>query len=243
MSIRSQEQVALLTDYDAGSAYSAAYRTLYANVRFNWKDDEALDEAEITEKPTTRQHTLLLATPNAYTGQATVAANVAIAAAQSGTPTILVDADLRTPGLAQRFGLAKAAGLSDLLVALDDALSPQKGAEMVAQHLSSTFIPGLRLLGAGTASSEAAPTFAARFEELWQGLSLFLRETENKPSLVIFHSVPVLAGPEASLIAAHVGQTLLTIAKGRTTRKQAKQAQEQLERVHAHLTGVVMLNV
>lgn len=240
MSIRSQEQVALLTDYDAGSAYSAAYRTLYANVRFNWKDDE-VDGAGRTESATTQQHTLLLATPNAYTGQATVAANVAIAAAQSGTPTILVDADLRTPGLAQRFGLAKVAGLSDLLAAIDDALSPQAGAQMVGQHLSSTFIPDLRLLGAGTASSEAAPTLTARFEEVLQVLCLFLRETENRSSLIIFHTTPVLAGPEASLIAAHAGQTLLTIAKGRTTRKQAKQAQEQLERVHAHLTGVVLL--
>lgn len=239
MSIRSQEQVALLTDYDVGSAYSAAFRTLYANVRFNWKDDEALEEVGRTENAPTHPHTLLLTTPNAYTGQATVAANVAIAAAQSGTPTILVDADLRTPGLAQRFGLASAAGLSDLLVADADTLTPQ----IMAQHLSSTFIPGLRLLGAGNASSEVVPTLTAKFEEVFQALCLFLKETEKKPSLVIFHSTPVLAGPEASLIAAHAEQTLLTIAKGKTTRKQAKQAQEQLERVHAHLTGVVMLNV
>ena len=238
MSIRSQEQVALLTDYDVGSAYSAAYRTLYANVCFNWQEDEGKDEAGRTERAT-RQHTLLLATPNAYTGQATVAANVAIAAAQSGTPTILVDADLHTPGLAQRFGLAKAAGLSDLLVADAETLTPQ----VIAPHLSSTFIPGLRLLGAGTASSETAPALTAKFEEIFQALCLFLKETENKPSLVLFHSTPVLTGPEASLIAAHAEQTLLTIAKGKTTRKQAKEAQEQLERVHAHLTGVVMLNV
>lgn len=242
MSIRSQEQVALLTDYDVGSAYSAAYRTLYANVRFNWKEDEGEEEAGKTER-TTWQHTLLLATPNAYTGQATVAANVAIAATQSGTPTILVDADLRTPGLAQRFGLASAAGLSDLLMAVADALTPEMGAQMVGQHLSSTFIPGLRLLGAGTASSEAVPTLTAEFEKVFQALCLFLKETEKKPSLVIFHSTPVLTGPEASLIAAQAEQTLLTITKGKTTRKQAKQAQEQLERVHAHLTGVVMLNV
>jgi Mrp family chromosome partitioning ATPase len=238
VSIRSQEQVALLTDYDVGSAYSAAYRTLYANVRFNWQEEEATEEARRTEGAT-QQHTLLLATPNAYTGQATVAANVAIAAAQSGTPTILVDADLRTPGLVQRFGLASAAGLGDLLAADADTLTPQ----IMGQHLSSTFIPGLRLLGAGTASSEAVPTLAAKFEEVFQALCLFLKETEKKPSLVIFHSTPVLTGPEASLIAAHAEQTLLTIAKGKTTRKQAKQAQEQLERVHAHLTGVVMLNV
>lgn len=232
MSIRSQEQVALLTDYDADSVYSAAYHTLYANVRFNWKH-------EGTEEATAQQHTLLLATPNASTEQATVAANLAIAAAQSGMPTILVDADLHTPGLAQRFGLGKTAGLSDLLASDADVLTPQ----VIAQHLSTTFIPRLRLLGAGTSSGETAPMLAANFEEVFQAIRHFLQETENKPSLVIFHSRPVLAGPDASLIAAHTEQTVLTIAKGRTTRKQAKQAQEQLERVYAHLVGVVLLNV
>ena len=235
MSIRSQEQVALLTDYDVSSAYSAAYHTLYANVRYNWKD-EAAEEAGETERAR-QPRTLLLTTPTAYTGQATVAANVAIAAAQSGTPTILVDADLRTPGLAQRFGLTKAAGLNDLLAA--GTLTPQ----VIAQHLSSTFIPGLRLLSAGTVSGEVTSTLTAKFEEVCQALCHFLQETENKSGLVIFHSSPVLTGPDASLIAARAEQTLLTITKGRTTRKQAKQAQEQLERVHAHLTGVIMLNV
>ena len=104
MSIRSQDQVALLTDYDAGSAFSEAYHTLYANIRFSWDSEK------------NKQHTLLLSTPSTYAGQAAVAANVGIAAAQSGTPTILVDADLRAPSLEQRFGLGKSAGLCDVLL-------------------------------------------------------------------------------------------------------------------------------
>ena len=131
MSIRSQEQVALLTDYDPGSAYSAAYYTLFANIRFDWKNEQ-------------RIHTLLLVSPAFYADQATVAANVAIAAAKSGIPTILVDADLRTPSLAQRFGLEKGAGLADLL-AQDSITTPS-----VQQYVKETFIPGLRLLSAGT---------------------------------------------------------------------------------------------
>lgn len=237
MSIRSQEQVALLTDYDADSAYSAAYHTLYANMRFNWRDEQTAVQPAQTPQAIP-PHTLLLTTPNAYIGQATVTANVAIAAAQSGTPTILVDADLHSPGLGQRFGLGKVAGLSDLLTADANTLTPQ----LIVQHLCPTFIPGLRLLDAGNASSQTTPTLAARFEEIFQALCGFLQETENKPSLIIFHSPPVLAGPDAALIAAYTGQTLLTITQGHTTRKQAKQAQEQLERVHAQLVGVVLLN-
>jgi Mrp family chromosome partitioning ATPase len=68
-------------------------------------------------------------------------------------------------------------------------------------------------------------------------------ETEAGPGLVIFNAPPVLVGPDASLIGALVEQTILTIAKGHTTRTQAKQAQEQLQRAHANLTGIVMLDI
>ncbi len=224
MSIRSQEQVALLTDYDPGSAYSTAYYTFFANLRFAWKHEQ-------------RIHTLLLSSPSLYTGQATIAANVAIAAAKSGTATILVDADLRTPSLEQRFGLEKGTGLADLLS--EESITTQH----VQQHLRNTFIPGLRLLSAGMAVEGAALLLSTKLQTAIQAMCLLLSETETGPGLVIFNSAPVLKGPDASLIGTLVEQTILTIAKGRTTRTQARQAQEQLVRAHTNLVGIVMLDV
>ena len=227
MSIRSQEQVALLTDYDAGSAFSEAYHTLYANIRFSWDSEKS------------KQHTLLLTTPSTYTGQAAVAANIGIAAAQSGTPTILVDADLRTPGLEQRFGLGKSAGLCDAL--LETSISAQK----IEQFLSKTFIADLRLLSAGTSPTIEAATLllTEKLPEVLKSICHYLSETEARPGFVIFNAPPVLVGPDASLIGALVEQTILTVAKGHTTRLQAKQAQEQLQHAHANLAGIVMLDI
>ncbi len=227
MSIRSQDQVALLTDYDAGSAFSEAYHTLYANIRFSWDSEK------------NKQHTLLLSTPSTYAGQAAVAANVGIAAAQSGMPTILVDADLRAPSLEQRFGLGKSAGLCDLL--LEELISAQK----IEQFLRKTFIADLRLLSAGNSPTiEAADLLLSeKLPEVIQSIRHCVSETEDGPGLVIFNAPPVLVGPDASLIGALVEQALLTIAKGHTTRVQAKQAQEQLQRAHANLTGIVMLDI
>lgn len=224
MSIRSQEQVALLTDYDTNSAYSAAYHTFFANIRFNWNKEQHI-------------HTLLLCPPATYAGQATVAANVAIVAAKSGTPTILVDADLRASSLEQRFGMEKAEGLGDLLA--KDTITTQ----VVRQHLRDTFIPGLRLLSAGMAAEGEALLLSEKLQAAIQTISLCLSETETTPGMVIFNSPPVLAGPDASLIGTLVEQTILVIAKDRTTRTQAKQAQEQLERAHTNLVGIVILDV
>lgn len=224
MSIPSQEQMTLLTDYDIDSAYSIAFQKLYANISFTW------DRAE------TKQHTMLLVTPTPYIGQETVPANVAIVAAQSGTPTILVDANLHRPTLEQRFGVGKNVGLSDLLT--------QPKPVSIATTLCDTFIPNLHLLSAGTASlQEINMLFSKRLRTIVNDLRTFLAENEHEPGIIIFNSPAVLASTEASLISDTVDQTLLTLVSGRTTRRQAKKAQEQLQHTHGTLMGVVMLDM
>jgi len=224
----SEGKYTLLTDYDAGTAYSEAFHTLFANIRFNWESDASTSP---------QVHTLLLTTPSDYAEQAAAAANLAIVAAQSGTATILVDADLRRPSLQQRFGLEKSAGLSDLL--LEEEPTSQK----VASYLQSTFIPCLRVLSAGTSSAQgAALLLSSKLERCLCSIRQVLVESESKPGMVIYHSAPALAGADASLIGALVEQTLLTVIVGRTTREQAKQAQEQLQRAHTKLAGFILLN-
>jgi protein-tyrosine kinase len=226
MSIPSQEQVTLLTDYDAESTYSTAYQTLYANMRFNWDSERV------------KQQTILITTPVATPRQSEVAANVAIVAAQNGTPTIVVDANFRAPSLQQRFGQGESKGLSDLLT----GNVPQSQA--IAPYLCATFVPGLRLLYAGKSPIQTPnPLLSENLRDIIASLRQFLAETENKPSLVIFNSPPVLAGLEASAISSLVEQTFLTIIRGRTTRTQAKQAQEQLQRAHAKIAGVILLDL
>ncbi|QBD78450.1 hypothetical protein EPA93_21610 [Ktedonosporobacter rubrisoli] len=228
MAILSQEQVSLLTDYDADSTYSTAYHTLYANIRFSWNDEQL------------GPHTILFATPAAYPGYAGAAANVAIAAAQSNTPTILIDASLHTPGLQQRFGVVTSGGLSNLLA------EEKLNAQTLALCLSETFVPNLRLLCAGTAtvpSQEISRLLATRLPVVLAGLRQYLAESSSEQSLIIFNSAPVLASINTAQISSIVDQTFLLISSGRTSRTQAKRAQEQLERAHAKLTGIVMLDV
>ncbi len=227
MSMPSQERFELLTDYDPGSAYNEAYQTLYANIRFN------LDGTQ--EKP----HTLLLTAASATAPQPSFAANVAIVAAQSGTATILVDADLRTPGLERRFGIEKGSGLSDLLQA--DAIT----LPTLQQCLHRTFITNLQLLGAGSVvgSEGAGLLFSARLADCMAAMRQLLTGTAaSQAGMIIFHTPPVLTGPDASLVGSQVDQTILALVKGKTTRSQAKQAQEQLQRAHVNLVGIVFLD-
>lgn len=236
MGSRTQEQKALLTDYDTGTAYSQAFYTLFANIRFHWENQQQDQEGQ-QDARATRVHTLQVTSASPYSGQATVAANLAIVAAQSGAETILVDADVREPAVRQCFDLAAGAGLSDLLEG--GQISPQK----IATCLQQTFIPGLRVLGAGSAPVQgSALLLSPDLEQVVAGLRELLAASGKPSGVVLFHSAPVLSGADASLLGALTEQTVLAVIVGQTTRVQAKQAQEQLEQAHARLAGVVMLH-
>lgn len=234
MGSRSQERYALLTDYETTTAYAQAFYTLFANIRFHWEN----------EGPSARQgsapahiHTLLVTSASAYKDQATVAANLAIVAAQSGAETILVDADLRAPGMRQRFGFSAGGGLGDLLE--EGEITPER----IAACLRPTFVPGLRVLGAGTASAQGSTLLlSTRLERVVHSLRELLAGSEKQSGVALFHSAPVLSGADASLIGALTDQTVLAVIMGQTTRAQARQAQEQLAQAHIGLAGVIMLH-
>jgi capsular exopolysaccharide synthesis family protein len=221
------EQLTLLTDYDTTSQYTLAYQNLFANIRFDWDQEKW------------KQQTITIVAPATYAGQAAVASNIAIAAAQNGVPTVLVDADLHTPSLQQRFGIQEQQGLSELLAG--EAITPQS----LSQSLNKTFISDLSLLGAGKLqhqSLEISRLLSARLSQVIDNLRGYMNTVETRPSLIVFHSPSLSSSMDASLISSLMDQTFLLIIKGQTKRTQAQMAQAQLERAHAKLAGVIMLD-
>jgi succinoglycan biosynthesis transport protein ExoP len=224
--ISSQEHVTLLTDYDPTSAYAIAYQELFTNIRFSWDRQQT-------------QHTVLLATPAANPGHSAVAANVAIAAAQNGVQTVLVDADLVSPTLHLRFGVGEQPGLSELL----SSTTPFQ--QEITPYLNKTFIPNLFLLCAGKLlpQQESSRLLLSGLENIISSIQHKLNTTNQQGSLVIFNSPPILQNLDATLISAQVDQTFLFVVTGQTTRSQARRAYTSLERAQAKLAGLVMIDV
>ena len=220
-------QFTLLTDYDPDSPYAVAYQTVYTNIRSHWESEH------------NKQLTISLTTPALYEGQAAVAANIAIAAAQSGTPTILVDADLSAPSLQQRFSSEDSPGLSDLLS------REMLTAQTVTPYLHKVFVPGLYVVCGGKALSqtqERSRLLATKLRDLLLALREFLANIQSAPGIIVVHSPPVLSGAEAALIGTLVDQTFLAIVSGLTTRTQALQALEQLQRANVQVAGTITLD-
>jgi Mrp family chromosome partitioning ATPase len=209
------------------TTYSPAYQRLYTNIALSWSKEEHQ-----------HLHTLLLTTPQVFSESAVVAANIAMAASQSGITTLLIDADLRAAGISRYFGLSLP-GLSDLYK--NKTITPQS----IQSCLNTTAISHLFLLSAGQkhlSASEIGHLFTMHLEDILRGLRQSIQEITQGSGLIIFHCPAVIPGVEASLISAQVEQTFLLLAAGHSTRTEARRAQAQLQRAHANLEGILWLN-
>lgn len=160
-------------------------------------------------------------------GKSTVAANLAIALVRAGVPAVLVDADLRRPTVATTFGLPTGAGLSDVVV----------GRASFVDVLHESADPqGLVILPAGQLPPNPTELLtSARFKEAIEALA----ETH----MVIVDAPPLLAVPDASVVATRLDGALLVLDAESTTRDELRHAVQALQRVHAPILGAVLNRV
>jgi len=128
---------------------------------------------------------------------------------------LLLDADIPKSDVTRTFGLEGYPGLMDILV--DEMRRP-------TDVILRTDVPNLFLVPAGQRSSLAAELFGGRrmvqvLEEL--GAS-------NKQRLLVFDSSPLLATPEARVLASQMGQVVVVVGAGHTRRYELKSALEGL---------------
>jgi capsular exopolysaccharide synthesis family protein len=169
--------------------------------------------------------TILVTSAGEREGRTTTAANLATALAQAGRNVILVDADLRRPGLHDVFGVKNERGLTDLLT----------GTWGVTDVLRDGPVPRLRLLTAGP--------HAGRASDLLEGprLARTLRAVQKQCDIVVLDSAPVLSISDAIALAAISDQILLVGDYRRTTRGYVTRALTELgEVVDGNVSGVLL---
>ena len=166
----------------------------------------------------------MLTSATASEGKTTVAAHLAIANADRGRRTLLVDGDLRRPALHVRFGLTPKQGLSNVLtggIEWQDAVIPIEGK------------PNLRLLPSGPSSHRAADLIGPRLGEL-------LDEFCKHYDLVILDSPPLLGFAECLQMATAADGVVIVTRAGETNRRGVSAVVSTLTRLRANLLGVVL---
>ena len=161
-------------------------------------------------------------------GKSSCAINCAMAFAQQGLKTLLIDADIRIPTLATTFfGSESEHGLTDVLTH--------------QMHLTEAIRdPGLshlHILCAGTRTSTPA-------EVLGNGeFARIVARARSDFDRVVIDSAPVHAVPDTQLLAGHVDATVLVIKAGRTPAQAAVRAVRKLTDAGAKPVGFIFNRV
>ena len=193
------------------SGVAEAYRTLRTNIEF------ASVQASM--------RTLLVTSSVPGEGRTLTAANLAVVFAQAGRRVLLVDADLRKPGVHIVFDLPNAHGLSTML--RSDKVQLSAVAHKAEQE-------NLQILTTGPLPPNPAELLGS------QRMRDILEQLKTDDTLVILDCPSLQAVTDSAILSSLVDGTLLVIDSGRTHRRDVLQGQEALSRVSANVLGVVL---
>jgi tyrosine-protein kinase Etk/Wzc len=203
-------QKALVTLTQAHSVGAEAFRNLRTNVRFVRAGQGATE--------------MVVTSPAPQEGKSFTAANLAIALAQQGLNTLLIDADMRRSVQHLQFGVENTPGLSDLLVSEGEAETA----------IQPTHVERLHLLTAGVHPPNPAELVGS------PRMELLLEKLRGTYDSIVIDSPPMLAVTDASVLGKKTDGVILVVRAEKTEKDAINLAIQQLRHVGARVLGVVV---
>jgi len=168
--------------------------------------------------------TFLVTSSLASEGKSWVSANLALAFAQQGDRTLIIDSDLRRPVLHTVFNAeAKDIGLSDFL----------SGKASVKDAIRKTEFEDLYFMSAGSRSPNPSELLASK------NLAALCPLLEKHFDRVIFDSAPLVLVSDSLSIAKHVQSVMLVYCVGKTPRRALFRALKYLDANHTSTSGLI----
>ena len=158
-------------------------------------------------------------------GKTTISANTALVLAQRGSRVLLVDADLRRPGVDKVFGLRSQVGLSTLISGsskVEDAILP------------CPEVPSLWILPAGPIPPQPAELLGSTV------MKDYIARWRNEFDHIIIDTPPCLSVTDAVLLSPEADRVILVARSGQTTRPALRRACDLLLQVNARVMGIVL---
>lgn len=203
----------MVTHLAPKSSFAEGIKTLRTNLMFMSAD-----------KPPVM---LLVTSPGPGEGKTLISTNMAIALAQSGLRTLIIDCDLRRPRVHKAVGIKNSVGVSDVVAGqakLDDAIFATEAENlwaMPAGHIP----PNPSELLHTAAFAKMVESLRGRFDR------------------VIVDSPPIGAVADALILSRTVDGVMLVLKYGQTRREQFRRSIDQLEAIGAPMLGCVLNDV
>jgi len=186
-----------------------AFRQLRTNLRF----------VQVDQPP----RSIVVTSANAGEGKSTISAVLARILGEAGQPTVIIDADLRRPVLAQLFDTSGRVGLSQVLA----------GQVTLAEALVATDQPDVLFLPAGRTPPNPSELLGSQ-----RMRALIAELAEDR--LVILDAPPLLPVTDAGLLTAMSDGALLVLAVGKTHKEQARLCAKVVDQVGGTILGTVL---
>lgn len=172
-------------------------------------------------------------------GKTTTTLNLGLTIAKAGFSVVIVEADMRRPGLLKYLKnsnltiTSAEVGLSTLL----ESESLSKGRRKIAKATTELSDSRLEIIFAGTIPDNPAELLGSEsFVELIQYL-------KQKYDYVIVDTPPVLAVADASIVGRVTQEMLIVLHAGKTSKRNFEATREAMLGVGVNLTGVMLNKV
>jgi polysaccharide biosynthesis transport protein len=208
-----QERVALLSHSDPQSQISEAFRALRTSLLLSQAD-----------RP---PQVILVTSALPHEGKTTAAVNIGVTLAQLGDSTLLVDGDLRKPGISRALHMTdgKHTGLSSYLAgatSLDVLTVPHP------------LIRNLHAIPTGPVPPNSADLLSSH------RLTEMMCELRKRYKFIVIDSPPIMAATDAVILSALVDGVLLVVRSGETPKEAFTRTRDLLNSVKSHVLGVVL---
>jgi capsular exopolysaccharide synthesis family protein len=170
---------------------------------------------------------LTVTSPGSGDGKSFIASNLALAFADAGHRTLLIDGDIRRGSLHRVLGVNRKPGLLDFL-------SGQATREQIIQ---TTGIPSVEFIGCGTRKTGGPELLASA------AMSQLLISLRSEYGVILLDSPPLGAGVDPLVLGSLTGSVLLVFRTGVTDRELAEAKLDQLDRLPIRVVGAVMNDV
>ena len=206
----------LIVGNDLDDGLTESFRSMFSRIQMNSQ----------TEYP----KTILITSAIPSEGKSLISANLAYSCANHGRRTVLVDFDLRRPGLHKFCGIENKTGL----VSLVNVASSKENLKNSINDSVQEIHPNLFILPSG-GKTRAATEMLEQKE-----FDIVHNELKEMFDVIIVDSPPIGLFPDSLAIARKVDDVLFVTRYGKVSRKIAKNLVENLEETGVNVLGVVL---
>jgi capsular exopolysaccharide synthesis family protein len=224
--VRNMKTLSPLESLSVARSVEGQKADLYSNRAFTSYEEaiRMLRNSVLLSNFDSRLRSVLFTSAAPGEGKTTTAIHLAIAHAEQGKRTLLIDADLRRPTIHKKLGINSEIGLSSVLTGeakCFEAITPIDG------------VPNLDVLTAGPSSRRAADVIGA-------GMADLLDELASKYDLTIIDAPPMLGFAEPMQLARTTDGVVVVAVSGETNRKAIAAVVSTLQRLRANVLGLVL---